>query len=174
MSPSLLYFHNEVPCFEFHHLKYNFHNDFWNHFSCCSFCLESVPSNIQKICSLTSFWGRCSLTIYLKLQFFIPPNIPYSLPCFIFLHCTYPYLTCNPLNLLIVLFFVLLIPQNVKAEICICSVYCYNLRHPGQCLIYCKYSVNTYQMHKWIIHTALQLSTNKPKLESECHPLLTR
>lgn len=64
-------------------------------------------------CSLTSIWGRHSLNIYLKLQY-LPPNIPYSLPYFIFLHCTYRHLTCNPFNLLILLFSVLSPPRMLR------------------------------------------------------------
>lgn len=98
-SPSPLYFHSEVSCFKFHHLKIMIFIMifFFYHFSCFSFGLKSVPWNIQKACALTSFQEKCSLTIYLKLQYISPISISYSLP--VFLHRTYRYLTCNPLNL---------------------------------------------------------------------------
>lgn len=100
LSPSPLYFHNEVSCFEFHLLKIMTFIMIY-HFSSGSFCLESFPSNTHKACFLTSLWGRCFLPIHLKLQHFYPTIF---LLCFMFLHLTYCHLTYNTFNLLILLF----------------------------------------------------------------------
>ena len=93
LNPYPLYFHNEVSCFEFYHLRIMIFIMIFGHFSCCSFCLESVLSNIEKACSLISFWGMWSLTICLKFHRLSATNNPYSHPCFIFLHCADCHLT---------------------------------------------------------------------------------
>lgn len=134
LSPSPLYFHNEVSCFEFHLLKIMTFIMIY-HFSSGSFCLEFFPSNIHKACSLTSLWERCFLAIHLKLQHFSPTVF---LPCFIFLHLTYCHLTYNTFNLLILLFSVPPAPpRTVRADICICAVYCVP-QHIGTLLVHNK------------------------------------
>lgn len=125
--------------------NYDLHNDFLPFF--LLFLLPGICSlQYRKACSLISFWGMCSLTIYLEFHRLSATNNPYSLPCFIFLHCADCHLTW--IHLTYLLFSVPLAFQNVKAETCIYAAYCYFPQHPGQRLVDCRCSVNTYQMNE--------------------------
>lgn len=72
--------------------NYDLHNDFFAIFLAVPFAWN-LFSQISNTCSLISFWGMCSLTIYLEFHRLSATNNPYSLPCFIFLHCADCHLT---------------------------------------------------------------------------------
>ena len=132
---------------------------------------NNISLQYSKTCSLTSFWGMCFLTIFLKFHYPSPPNIPYSLPCFFF---TVLIANKNAFNVLILLFSVPITFQNVNAEIYLCAVHCPLPQHPGHLLgrwrVLSKYLSSEWMDDKY---STGAVSTSKPELKSGCLPLLT-
>lgn len=128
LGPFPLIFHNDVSCFEFNHLKLTIFimifKIFFLLFLFHEICSLEYPKALFPYFLLGKVFPDHLLFKYLKLQHFFPPNVSYSFPCFIFLHCTYLYLTCNHLT-----HFIIFCPsnsQNVKPKICTCVICCSN------------------------------------------------
>ena len=130
---------------------------------------DNNNSSLQysKACSLTSFWGMCFLTIFLKFHHPSPPFPVFPSLCRLLSNK-------NAFDVLILLFSVPLTFQNVNAEISLCAAHCPLPQHPGHFLgrwrVLSKYSSNEWTDAKYSTAT---VSTSKAELTSGCPPLLT-